>query len=71
MPSDRFAHQCIVVAINARKRTDINNAGWDVYVRGGLRLQNTGVDAIALFNTLDERSHSSRCQVGRSLMMPV
>lgn len=43
--SDRFGNQCIVVAIDARRRTDPANPGWDVYVRGGR--ENTGLDAIA------------------------
>ena len=43
--SDRFGNQCIVVAIDARRRKDSNQPGWDVYVRGGR--QNTGIDAIA------------------------
>ncbi len=43
--SDRFGDQCIVVAIDARKRQDANNPGWDVYIRGGR--ENTGLDAIA------------------------
>ena len=43
--SDRFGNQCIVVAIDARRRSDPNNLGWDVYVRGGR--ENTGKDAIA------------------------
>ncbi|AFY69058.1 Imidazole glycerol phosphate synthase subunit hisF [Thalassoporum mexicanum PCC 7367] len=43
--SDRFGAQCIVVAIDARRREDPNNPGWDVYVRGGR--ENTGLDAIA------------------------
>jgi cyclase len=43
--SDRFGSQCIVVAIDARRRADPNNPGWDVYVRGGR--ENTGLDAIA------------------------
>lgn len=49
--SDRFGRQCIVVAIDARRRTDSanpegnGNPGWDVYVRGGR--ENTGLDAIA------------------------
>jgi cyclase len=34
-----------VVAIDARRRNDADNAGWDVYVRGGR--DNTGIDAIA------------------------
>jgi imidazole glycerol-phosphate synthase subunit HisF len=42
--SDRFGKQCIVVAIDARKRQDPHNKGWDVYVRGGR--ENTGIDAI-------------------------
>lgn len=43
--SDRFGKQCIVVAIDARRRVDFSNPGWDVYVRGGRK--NTGIDAIA------------------------
>lgn len=43
--SERFGRQCIVVAIDARKRENPANPGWDVYVRGGR--QNTGIDAIA------------------------
>jgi imidazole glycerol-phosphate synthase subunit HisF len=43
--SDRFGRQCIVVAIDARRRADPANPGWDVYVRGGR--ENTGLDAIA------------------------
>jgi len=42
--SDRFGDQCIVVAIDARRREDADNPGWDVYVRGGR--QNTGLDAV-------------------------
>jgi imidazole glycerol-phosphate synthase subunit HisF len=41
----QFGDQCIVVAIDARRREDANNPGWDVYVRGGR--ENTGLDAIA------------------------
>lgn len=40
----RFGDQCIVVAIDARRRQDPNNPGWDVYVRGGR--ENTGIDAV-------------------------
>ena len=43
--SDRFGNQCIVVAIDARRRKDSQQPGWDVYVRGGR--QNTGIDAIS------------------------
>jgi cyclase len=39
----RFGCQCIVVAIDARRRAD--GSGWDVYVKGGR--QNTGLDAVA------------------------
>ncbi len=47
--SERFGAQCIVVAIDARRRdgtgTDGVPTAWDVYVRGGR--ENTGLDAIA------------------------
>jgi imidazole glycerol-phosphate synthase subunit HisF len=43
--SDRFGNQCIVVAIDARKRGNPNNPGWDVYVRGGR--ENTGIDVLS------------------------
>ena len=39
--AERFGCQCIVVAIDARRRAD----GWDVYVKGGR--ENTGLDAVA------------------------
>lgn len=39
----QFGCQCIVVAIDARRRAD--GTGWDVYVQGGR--QNTGLDAVA------------------------
>jgi imidazole glycerol-phosphate synthase subunit HisF len=42
--SDRFGKQCIVIAIDARRRNDPYNPGWDVYVKGGR--ENTGIDAI-------------------------
>lgn len=47
--SDRFGTQCIVVAIDARRRETKPSAsgepGWDVFVRGGR--ENTGLDAVA------------------------
>jgi imidazole glycerol-phosphate synthase subunit HisF len=43
--SDRYGCQCIVIAIDARRRTEPNNPGWDVFVRGGR--ENTGKDAVA------------------------
>lgn len=51
--SDRFGQQCIVVAIDARRRQDPNNPGWDVYVRGGR--ENTGLDAIAWAQEVEQR----------------
>ncbi len=42
----QFGCQCIVVAIDARRRSeDGAKPGWDVYIRGGR--ENTGLDAIA------------------------
>jgi cyclase len=57
--AERFGCQCIVVAIDARRRpsagldgreidqkgAEANGAGWDVYVKGGR--ENTGLDAVA------------------------
>lgn len=51
--SDRFGQQCIVVAIDARKRNDPQNPGWDVYVRGGR--ENTGLDALAWAEEMAKR----------------
>jgi len=51
--SERFGSQCIVVAIDARRREDVNNPGWDVYVRGGR--ENTGIDAVAWAKEVTER----------------
>ncbi|GAB4467929.1 MAG: imidazole glycerol phosphate synthase subunit HisF [Elainellaceae cyanobacterium] len=51
--SDRFGNQCIVVAIDARRRADPNNPGWDVYVRGGR--ENTGLDALAWAKDVEQR----------------
>ncbi len=45
--SDRFGAQCIVVAIDARRRppaTAAERPQWDVFVRGGR--ENTGLDAV-------------------------
>jgi cyclase len=39
----QFGCQCIVVAIDARRRAD--GSGWDVFVKGGR--ENTGLDAVA------------------------
>jgi cyclase len=47
--SARYGAQCIVVAIDAKRRSDeqalTRGAGWDVYSHGGR--QNTGLDAVA------------------------
>ncbi len=51
--SQRFGNQCIVVAIDARRRPDLTNLGWDVFVRGGR--ENTGLDAIAWAKEVTER----------------
>ena len=40
--SDEFGSQCVVVAVDAKKRAD--ESGWDVYVKGGR--ENTGIDLI-------------------------
>tara|TARA_Y100001968_G_scaffold207967_1_gene191102 strand:+ start:713 stop:1486 length:774 start_codon:yes stop_codon:yes gene_type:complete len=42
--ANRFGSQCIVVAIDARRRKE-NLFGWDVFIKGG-RI-NTGLDAVA------------------------
>ncbi|MCX7596815.1 MAG: imidazole glycerol phosphate synthase cyclase subunit, partial [Fischerella sp.] len=51
--SDRFGNQCIVVAIDAKRRKDPQNPGWDVYVRGGR--ENTGIDAIQWAQEVEKR----------------
>jgi imidazole glycerol-phosphate synthase subunit HisF len=51
--SDRFGNQCIVVAIDARRRQDPAHPGWDVYVRGGR--ENTGLDALAWAKEVEQR----------------
>lgn len=51
--SDRFGNQCIVVAIDARRRKEPNNPGWDVYVRGGR--ENTGIDALDWAKEVEKR----------------
>lgn len=51
--SDRFGSQCIVVAIDARRRKDPNNKGWDVYIRGGR--ENTGLDAVTWAQEVTKR----------------
>ncbi|APM39095.1 imidazole glycerol phosphate synthase subunit HisF [Clostridium kluyveri] len=40
--ADKFGSQCVVVAIDAKKRS--GGQGWDVFIEGGRK--NTGIDAI-------------------------
>jgi imidazole glycerol-phosphate synthase subunit HisF len=42
--ADRYGSQCIVVAIDAKRREGGAVPGWDVYTHGGRR--NTGIDAV-------------------------
>jgi imidazole glycerol-phosphate synthase subunit HisF len=49
--SDRYGAQCIVVAIDAKRRAD--GAGWDVYTHGGRK--NTGLDAVAWARQMAEQ----------------
>jgi cyclase len=51
--SDRFGNQCIVVAIDARRRLDPSHPGWNVYVRGGR--ENTGLDALLWAQEVERR----------------
>jgi imidazole glycerol-phosphate synthase subunit HisF len=51
--SDRFGNQCIVVAIDAKRRHDPSNPGWDVYVKGGR--ENTGLDAVSWAQEVTKR----------------
>ena len=45
--ADKYGAQCIVVAIDAKRRSGLAGvtAGWDVYTHGGRK--NTGLDAVA------------------------
>ena len=62
--AQRFGSQCIVVAIDARRRQgadlDARGAGWDVYVSGGRT--NTRLDAVAWAQTVE------RCGAGELLL---
>ena len=49
----RFGKQCIVVAIDAKRRNNLSNPGWDVYVRGGR--ENTGRDALSWAQEVAQR----------------
>jgi len=51
--SGEFGNQCIVIAIDARRRLDPSNPGWDVYVKGGR--ENTGIDALSWAQEAEKR----------------
>ncbi len=51
--SDRFGRQCIVVAIDARRKNNPENQGWEVYVRGGR--ENTGINALEWAKEVEKR----------------
>lgn len=51
--SERFGNQCIVIAIDARRRKDPEHSGWDVYVKGGR--ENTGLDALEWAKEVEKR----------------
>ncbi|MBK6004644.1 imidazole glycerol phosphate synthase subunit HisF [Ramlibacter ginsenosidimutans] len=55
--SSRYGAQCIVVAIDAKRRSAedaaTRGAGWDVYTHGGRR--NTGLDAVAWASEMARR----------------
>ena len=40
--SERFGNQCVVLAVDAKKRMD--NTGWNVYIEGGRK--DTGIDCM-------------------------
>ena len=42
--SEKFGSQCIVIAIDARRKSNKDNE-WDVYIKGGR--ENTGIDVLA------------------------
>lgn len=48
--SDEFGVQCVVVAVDAKKRAD--NSGYDVYIAGGR--ENTGLDLIQWVKQCEE-----------------
>ncbi len=48
--SEKFGSQCIVIAIDARKKTNINK--WEVFINGGR--ENTGIDVIEWAKRVEE-----------------
>jgi len=51
--SAQVGKQSIVIALDARRRNDLDRPGWDVYVRGGR--ENTGLDAIEWAQEVEKR----------------
>ena len=54
--SKKYGAQCIVVAIDAKRRVDVDAGaapGWDVYTHGGRK--NTGLDAVAWAREMTRR----------------
>ena len=49
--AEKFGSQCIVVAIDARRKNNTSN-GWDVYVKGGR--ENTGIDVVYWAKTVEK-----------------
>ena len=49
--ANRFGRQCIVVAIDAKKRKE-GDVGWDVFVKGGR--ENTGLDVLQWARRVEE-----------------
>jgi imidazole glycerol-phosphate synthase subunit HisF len=50
--ADRYGSQCIVVAVDAKRREGGGGPAWDVYTHGGRR--NTGLDAVQWAVTMAE-----------------
>jgi cyclase len=50
--ADRFGSQCVVVAIDARRRTAEESPGWEVYTHGGRRP--SGLDALEWGKRVEE-----------------
>ena len=51
--SDRFGNQCMVIAIDAKRRKCPEQNCWDVYVRGGK--ENTGINALQWAQEVEKR----------------
>jgi cyclase len=49
--ADRFGSQCVVVAVDAKRR--VNTSGWDVYIYGGQ--ERTGLDTVQWVQEVQHR----------------